>query len=215
MKLSDMLSEMADHGFTDTTPARLKAFINDAYQDICSREGWPFLRAAKDVALTAGDDTVPTTTDIREVRSFVINSEYLTLTPIEDDELDKVYAGSLSQTGLPQYYYFEGDTTIKVYPTPDSDYTGTIRYVRIPPDLSADADTPIIPERHHRTIVLSALVSAYRMEDDAELSMVFEAQLENRLARMRRDVFIKQTDRPKTVRMINPDSYDYDYYGGW
>lgn len=211
MNLNDMKEELADHGFEDLSDTRLTAFINDAYWDIASREPWPFLEAqVTNITTTAGSADITEPSDFGQVQSIVIDSQGITLQPKRWEWINKNYSGSLTTTGLPYYYYFIGNQ-VKLYPIPDAAYTLTMQYLSVPTALTAGSDTPILPTRHHRVIVLGALISAYNMEDDGESADRFEKQYEKRLALMRNDLWQRQYDRPDFVDAIADDDF-YDFY---
>ena len=43
MDVEAMISDIDDHGFEDSSEERKLAVLNDVYQDVLSREAWPFL----------------------------------------------------------------------------------------------------------------------------------------------------------------------------
>lgn len=211
MNLNDMMEEMSDHGFTDLQATRLTGLINDAYYDVCSREPWPFLEAqVSNITTTAGSADITEPSDFGQVQSIVIDSQGIALVPKRWEWINQNYTGALTSTGVPLYYYFVGDQ-IKLYPVPDAAYTLTLQYLRYPTPLSAGLDTPILPTRHHRIILLGALVSAYNMEDSGDEADRFEKQFEKRIALMRNDLWMRQYDRPDFVQAV-ADSDAYDYY---
>lgn len=206
-----MLEEMKAHGFADTSPAILTGLINDAYQDLCSQELWPFLMKDTTVTLTAGNDVLPGVADCRAVKALVIPSQGVTLTPVDPQELLQNRTAALSSEGMPSLYYFTAGQ-IRVWPVPDTSYDVRVRYVRVPADLSGIGDAPILPARHHRVVVLGALVAAYTMEDDPELAAQFQNLQMSRISRMREDLHTEQVDRPQTIRITDPDNW---YSDGW
>lgn len=214
MTLNDMIEELQDHGFEDTTDTRLTAFLNDAYWDIASREPWPFLEASSSaITTTAGSADITEPTDFGQVISMVIDSNGVNLMPKRADWINKTFSGALTSQGIPSYYYFIGNQ-IKLYPVPDATYTITLQYLSVPAALEAGSDTPILPARHHRTLVLGALVSAYNMEDDGEQADRFERQYEKRITMMRNDLWTRQLDQPDQMQTgwwDDDASYPFDY----
>lgn len=205
-----MRTEMQEHGFSDTSTARLNALLNDAYYEVCSRYPWPFLEA-EDASVTlaaASGDPGSLPTDLRAVVSLVNNSDGgWALVPERWEYLQKVYAGALTLPAPPVYYYFVADT-LHTFPLSDKAYTFQMRYIRFPVALVNDTDVPYIPERHRRVIVLGALRAAYRMEDDAELGQVFENQFEARIQQMVEDLTRHDYDRPERF-FITTNDFDW------
>lgn len=202
--VQDIMDAMTDHGFSDTTNARKIELINDAYQDICSREAWPFLEKQASVATVIGTAALSSQpADFNDVISLVIDSTSDILVPMRLDDITKRFSGSLTQRGKPAYYYrVAGQITL--YPIPDSVYTLTLSYVAAPTKLVNTSDVPLLPDRHARAILLGAVASAYDMEDDTDLAMKFDAKFEKRIQTMKYDLMSFQFDRPDTV---------YDMYG--
>lgn len=208
-----MRTEIQEHGFTDTSTARLNALINDAYYDVCSRYPWPFLEAETTVTLTTGSSTPASApAALRSVLALVDDSSNVgsPLLPERWDVLAKRFAGSLTVNGQPQYYYFVGDV-LRTFPPSDGAHTLTLKYLQYPVALANDTDQPIVPDRHRRVIVLGALVGAYRMEDDPELAAVFEQQFEKRIQMMVEDVTRKQYDRSARTYILNDDDEWFDW----
>lgn len=212
MLVSEMISEIKDHGFDDITDARLLGFINDTYWDICSRESWPFLELSATPTVDAtGLVTAPT--DIGKVLKLVDTGLGTVLEPIRLDAFTAYHANELSKTGNPYAYYFIGDA-LHVYPV-SSTNSLALRYIRVPAALTASPDSsPIMPARHHRVFVLGALVKCFLLEDDAENAGVFSNMLETRISQMREDLWKHQLDRPDTIQDLDNDSGWIGMLGG-
>lgn len=209
MDVAAIFSELDDHGFEDTGNTRKLAILQDTVYDVCSREPWPFLEQTASITLSSGSTSVATLpSDFRAALALVIPSVGV-LTPERLDTVTKSYLSQSSVSGQPYLYYFIGET-MRVYPTPDANYTATLMYLRVHPVLTAnsvEADI-LVPVRHHRVLVLGCLAKLYAMEDDTELSSVFMQQYEQRLQLMEADLWKKQYDRPERVVDIWDD-------GGW
>jgi hypothetical protein len=137
-------------------------------------------------------------TDFSDALSLVINTSSIALVPIRLDDLTKRFTGNLTQPGIPSYYYFVG-SQINLYPVPDSIYTIKLSYISSPVKLTAAGDTPVLPDRHARVILLGAVASAYDMEDDTDLALKFDQKFERRIATMKYDLMTQQFDRTDTV----------------
>lgn len=214
--VSEIITILDDHGFSDAVTQTKVDAINDAYWDVCSREPWPFLEKSASVSFTAGDDTPTMPTDFRAVLSLFIPAQSLVLQPERLDTLAKNYPAQLGSTAAadrnrPLFYYFVGNE-LRLYPTPDAAYTATLFYVSWPAELTSGTleAAIMVPARHHRVLVSGALSHLYRQEDDPDNAMLFETQLEKRLQSMRNDVYQRQFDRPDRVVDVYGDDYlDY------
>jgi hypothetical protein len=204
-----IFSELDDHGFEDTGNTRKLAILQDTVYDVCSREPWPFLEQTASVAISSGNAVITLPSDFRAALALVIPSVGV-LTPERLDTVTKSYLAQSAPTGQPFLYYFVGES-MRVFPTPDANYTTTLMYLRVHPVLTAtSAESEIlVPVRHHRVLVLGCLAKLYAMEDDTELSAVFMQQYEQRLQLMEADLWKKQYDRPERVVDI------WDNGGGW
>lgn len=207
MLVSEMLSEVRDHGFDDLTDTRILGFLNDTYWDICSREAWPFLEASA-ALVTNSSGLVTSPTDIGKVISITSNvSGKPNLQPQDLGEFSKRNNYELALTGDPYVYYFVNDD-LYVHPIPAaSDHT--IRYIRVPAALTVSPDSsPIIPVQHHRLVVLGALVNCYTLEDDPEQAGVFTNRYEQRLMQARNDLWRRQFDRTDVIVDMESDATD-------
>lgn len=205
-----MISEMQDHGFDDLDTDRLLGFLNDAYYDICSREPWPFLEAESDIATVAATATLTLPTDYNKTLSLINLTTGITLLPDRREAVQKTFAPNLTQSGQPGYYYFLGTSQMNLYPVPDRAYTLRLTYVRRPTALVAGTGgtaTPIFPVPFHRLVVLGALVRAFSMEDELETAQAFAEQYEDRIQKMRDDLWTRQFDKPDYI----VDVFDWDY----
>lgn len=213
MNVSDIIAELDDNGFADTDVTRKIALINDVIQDVCSREPWPFLEKTASVTLTAGVEQVTLPSDFRAALSLVIPGVGI-LTPERMDTVTKSYISVASATSVPSrptLYYFIG-SAMYLYPAPDVNYTATLRYLSVSADVDSNtlAANIIIPQRHCRVITLGTLARLNAMEDDPELSALFDGMYEARIQRMEQDLWKRQYDRPdRVVDLWN----DYDYWG--
>jgi hypothetical protein len=213
MDVADMISEMNDHGFTDTASARKVAMLNDALYDISSRNAWPWYLTTATLSFD-GTSNAPTTgypTNLNLVYdlSRTDGSRFYPLTPIRLDDLDK-RGVDLAQVGDPYEYYFIGDA-LNVNPRPGAGTTLRLRYYKVPTamtdtTLSAAVDLPL---HWHRVLTLGALYRLYDLEDDPELSVRFQQHFEQRIDTMTGEL-IQQVDRPEYIHPV--DGFDNDWW---
>jgi hypothetical protein len=117
---------------------RCNRLINEAYQEICEQEAWPFLEAtttgAAPLAISDLRDVlyvIDTTNDRKLISADVRN------VADTDPQFD-------TTLGTPYCYWLSGDT-VEVYP--GSTDSLSVRYTRVPSDLASDGDTSVIPSR--------------------------------------------------------------------
>lgn len=212
--VQDMIDEFNDHGFTDTSITRKVAVINDTLWDICSREPWPFLEKTTTLDF---DGTNPNPTnqpaDFKAVLSLIRTDNGDPLDPERRDVLERKYGGVLTSAGQPVAYYFLGNQ-LRVFYVPGAG-TGVLRldYLAQQNALTqASLETDILlPAQHHRVIVLGALYKLYDMDDDFDIGASFQQQYEDRILKMRGDIWVRQYDRPDRIYGI--DDFDLQFLG--
>lgn len=169
MDFGTLRLEVASRGFdyllTDNAgEQRLKRWVNLAYTEVCESDDWSFLRTT-----TTGTAPLSVTDlgSISNVRNSTLDQglEYR-------DERDLIdLFGDLTATGDARFYYMTSDTTIATYPA-DTTSTLKVTYYKIPTELSADSDTPLVPSRYHMAIVEYAVAHAYKDNDNPQAAQV-------------------------------------------
>lgn len=211
MTPQDILDELNDHGFTDTSTTRKLAVINDTIFDIVSRQPWPFLEAVLDLTFD-GSSATPTNwpTDFRALLTLVNSSTGDKLEWLRLDDIYRRQGNQITLVDVPTNFYFVGKT-LKVWPVPPSGTTLHMPYLR--KQVAVGASDPesaiLIPAEHHRAISLGALYKLYDMEDDFDISQRFQAEYEARLQTMVGELFESQYDRPERVYDIDTDILEY------
>ena len=210
--LADLRSGLVDHGFADMAVARQDELINDAYLDICTREDWPFLFERQEIPIAADTELVQLPSDFSTMQALVIEADGYpgsALEPMRPETAEKRFSDADTATGVPTYYWIYGPSSIashagglpmnlKVWPMTDIAYTLTAIYIATPIALAGPTDVPVLPPEYQRTILMGALVNAYQLEDEIQMSQRQEQLLEKRLGMMR-DLLMQQVDRPQVV----------------
>jgi hypothetical protein len=180
--------------------------------DICSREPWPFLEKEAQLNFD-GTSPAPTNqpTDFKALLTLKRNDNGNPLDPERYDVMQRKYGNVITQSGQPVIYYFLGNS-LRVWQVPSAG-TGvlTLDYLATHATLtqtSVETDF-LIPPAHHRAVVLGALYKLYDMDDDYDIGASFQAQYEDRILKMRTDVWMRQYDRP--ARMYGIDDFDLQF----
>ncbi|MDE2098585.1 MAG: hypothetical protein KGL39_15125 [Patescibacteria group bacterium] len=209
--VQDMIDEINDHGFTDTSVTRKVALINDTVWDICAREPWPFLEKKATLSFD-GTNPSPTNfpTDFRAVMSIIRTDNGDPLDPERYDVMKRKYGQTLLSAGQPVAYYFLGET-LNIYYVPSSSMTLDMEYLSNHPALTQSSlETAfLIPPQHHRAILLGTLYKLYDMDDDYDIGASFQAQYEDRILKMRTQLWTRQYDRPDRIYGI--DDFDLQF----
>lgn len=210
MDVSEMITDLGDHGFTDASTTTKLRVLQDAIWEIEGLRPWPFLETSTNLSFD-GSSGLATNfpANFRSALLLKNADSGLRLEPVDQTDLEDHVGTQLTKVGAPVYYYPEAER-LKLWPVPPSGTTVRMRYLRFSDEIEqATLESAIlIPKRHHRVIVLGALIRLYDMEDDPELAARFQSHYESRLERMVEDLFRKQYDRSEYVRVTDPDSWD-------
>lgn len=213
MTVQDIITEINDHGFSDSgTTLKVRA-INQAIKNIAYRKPWPFLEKVTTLTFS-GSSATPSNTpsDLRAVMKIINTTTGSRIRFKRTDDMEEAYGSQLTTAGVPYFYYFEG-TTLKVWQVPSATQTLRLRYLRTAPNVvDSDPESAIIvPPDYHETIVLRALYRLYILEDDAEMAVYFKNLYDENIADMTDALFTLQHDEPEYVHVIDADDYDYDW----
>lgn len=215
MDVPTIMSIFVGYGFeTDdelTDDRKLEA-LNETYWDACGREAWPFLEKSFDLTYD-GTSFLATNNpgDINSVTAVFRVSDGWVLQPWRTDDFYQNYGDSLTQSGSPMLYFFEGGV-LNVYPIPAATDTVRVKYVKVPAELTAtSAETDIVlPKRYHRSVlVMGTLAKLAMFQDDPDMAQQYDVLYERALAQMIEDQLQQQTDRPDFIHVSDWDNYDY------
>lgn len=182
MTLSDLRTELKSRlngpGYKHLTDTRATRLINRAYHRICEGDDWVWLRTS-----TTGSAPI-TVSDLRTVLSVVDTTTQAVLTHLDERQIIDNVDPILTDTGTPEYYYRTSDTVLSVYPANTSD-TLKVTYIKVPTDLSADGDTPVVPTRYHLAIIDAAQCDALKDYGKYDEARACEANFQSLLNEMR------------------------------
>lgn len=149
--------------------ADIDTVINEVYREVLAIDTWPFLHV--DVAATAlaGNPSVTVPSPVRTVTSVRVDGKNrLQQTTI--DHLD-VLADEDTSTGEPELYAFVNATTLKVWPTPDVNYSLQVRGYKDEAALTAN-DEPVFDSVFHVLLPYEASVRILQEQGDDESGRV-------------------------------------------
>lgn len=189
---SELKDECLNYGFSSTRyRTRFGQWLNDAQNEVCRRVFVRELLDTATVSTSSGTATYSLPADFVRVTQLLLNDEKLSVDPVSIEWFATLSAAS----GTPRMYALD-EGGLNLYPTPDGVYALTLRYYRDPADMSADADTPVIPAAHQRLLISYALAYGYRAEDDQERAVSYMADYERELARFANDRRGENQDGP-------------------
>ena len=179
------------------------------YHDFVLRELWPF-REVTDTITTAPNtqeyvlSTEFTDIDQQSIISVAVqgtNNRKLGYIPY--NQL-RASAPDLDKTGatIPKYYYIKSGK-IGFWPQPNSAYTIAVDYYKVPTELSADADTPIIPLGYREALVQYALSLEHDFNTDPDLAQKAQNRYEQIIALARNNLLAQPFDTGN-FRVLGP-----------
>jgi len=174
---------------------RAKRWLNEAYiEDVCDEQPWPFLE-------TTVTGTAPLSiADVKDVLYVVDTTNKTRLSSTDIRDVVDVDTDPLT-AGTPHSYYLNGASSLAVYPT-NTTVSLSVRYVKVPAELSADGDVPVLPARFHPMIVDGAMVRAYRDNDEWEAAGQAQQAFDARLGRMTDAMFSRSFDDSQFVQRL-------------
>jgi hypothetical protein len=192
--LSDIVTKVQqrirDTGYSSS---EITNYINDAQNDIFNEYRLPFMQTEQDYTLTPGvadiTNGVGLPTNYVQAVDLVMTSSgaQSALTYIDFAELDRMYPDSEDTTAypvnIPTMWYFYGDT-IKVFPTPASAQTLTLRYYKKPTELSADTDVPEVPSEFREILVMGAAYRVMQVKDNYDQAGVMQNKYDEILQKL-------------------------------
>lgn len=160
--------------------SRIVHWTREAYNDIQRRrEDWRWLHgefSGNTVAATrrydgaamgiasrfsrwiAADENGEPTISLYKTSEGRANEGWLVHLPWPDFRRRFLIGSAATDTGKPAYVTVDPSDQLVLHRIPDADYTVSGEYYKAPQTLSADADEPEMPEKHHMAIVWQALV---------------------------------------------------------
>lgn len=192
-------AELIDQGFDYLPTNRADYFLDFAATEIVEEAHWPF--RAKEVT-----GNLPITiTDLAAVENVTRGEGYVALAPRERQNLIDEFQ-SVTMGGAPQYYWIDGATTIRGFPSDTSSVT--VRYYSSNAWTNGgqtalnDSDTPLIPLRYRELVVLLAKVRAKEDNDDYEEAGIVMQRYTQRLEQAKASLLKNQIDEEKIVKHV-------------
>lgn len=218
--VSELLTELDDHGFDSVSPTRKLSALNAAYYNVCGREPWPFLETGVVRLLFSGTSYEPTNppVDLRAVTSMKLEGTGgYPLTYIRSDDYDNAYGdNTIIAIGNPRLFTIDGARALHFYPAPSAAQVVRVRYIKRPAALTAVTLEAAIalPLEYQRDILING--AAYRllaMDDDTDVAPTFVTFYENAIETMREFLWADQHVTPQFVHPVSFDDLGIDPMG--
>lgn len=186
MTFGELQTEVYSRGFNFLNQdaagrTRVKRWLNEAYLwDVCEAAPWTFLR-------TSTSGTAPLTiADLADVIWVADSTNDQGIAELDEKNLQD-FDPTLDETGRAERWYMTSETTMAVWPV-DTTSTFQVTYRKVPAELAADGDTPVVPSRFHNLIVDGAVIRAYRDSDEFDAADRLQIIQDMGLERMKRQL---------------------------
>lgn len=173
----------------------VSVWLNDAQRKAVLESELRTQEQAQAYETTSGDATLALPEDYARWIDFYdteTNEHPVELTQGEYDAAEVL-------SGRPGAYVVIGEE-ITLYPVPDAAYGLSLRYWRLPQDMSADGDVPEIPPQYHNLLVAYAMQRAYARENDYTASRFWREEWEAGMLKMRGEASHDTAAGPEQVQ---------------
>ena len=192
-----------------TTRNRIKININLGYHNFVLRELWPFRETTGVLNTVAGTQEYDLSTnfsdlDEQNIISVAIQgttNRKLVYWPFNQLRASQPDFDSIGAS-VPERYYFKAGQ-IGFWPLPADVYAVLIDYYKVPTELSADADAPIIPVAYREALGQYALSYEHDFNTDPDLAQKAMNTYEQIVTLARQNLLSQPTDT-EGFRILGP-----------
>lgn len=208
MLVTEMITQIDAHGFTDLATAIKLQAISDAQDDFCQRGAWPFLETDVTVNTVSGSWVLTVASDVSSVLSVFDTVDNFNLKYMRYETLHNTYSSQITNVAqdTASYFYFKG-TEVRLFPTPNSVRALRVLYMKYPTPIALTSDALTIPLRYHRIVLLGALAYLYLMNDAETMADRFQARMEQRIQTSLNDIYTRQYSNPDSVAITSSTEY--------
>lgn len=202
-----------ENGFDDYSVENIRLMANQAVQELGAVSNWGWLEAQPETLLVErGKDTIDLPEDCSKPRRIMVkdSNELYPLENIKVDEFLDSYRKGGETTGSPTKYAIWGTKNnvwqARVFPTPDRDYQAEVWYIKNPKAMESITDTPPLPSKHHRIILLGVLIQCATYSTDEKLASkleVYKAEYNELKDQLFSDDQIASFDKPFVIKEEN------------
>ena len=228
LSLGDVISKgtALAGGRLDISISEASFYANLALQEVATRQAYIGLEALGYSSVTSGENRIGLPSDFDYMKSLRL--DYWNSSSVTTDS--GVSGGSITTTSIrtvkfsseltltdptvvdsaetvnsiPQYYFTYGQW-LELFPSPDSSYSFTMRYVAKQPTLVQSSETPSIDERWHPGWLMKTEEWLRRARNDMEGAMIAQQNYLDYMSSTPSDRAYKQ--QPKIVQGLRVVQY--------
>lgn len=195
----DCINEVLNFGFNDgpqVNRKRVENWVNEAQFEIAREVEGPEYQTTEVMHTKQGTFKYALPEGFMRVQDIFFPELYTRLRPADLQQFDTQNPKLVE--GPPAWYTLYA-TEVWFFPNPSQEYELEFRYLKEPPILKAESDTPVLGKRYLYLLVDYALVRAFKAEDDIEAAQAHKGEFKERLDRYASDVQTRSADRPRNV----------------
>jgi hypothetical protein len=191
---------------TNYDTSEIIQYINDTQNDVFMEYRLPFMETTQNYT------TVANVTDI--TNGSGVPSNYLvaidllnvtggnqTLIPFRDiSALDDIDQTSGSTSTSPEFWYMYGQTP-RLYPTISTALSLTLRYYKMPTQLSANSDIPALPYAFQELLVVGAAYRVMQVKDNYDQAAILQNKYDEILAKLVSNTAVRQVGQSAQQRL--------------
>lgn len=195
-----------DTGYSGT---EIYGYINDAQRDIFNEYRLPFMEALQAYTVVSGTSDITNgsglpTNFVQAIDLIYTDTGGERVIPYQDiREVDYNDPDPDDTTAHPAgspLYWYKYANTIRVYPTPSSNYTVSLRYYKEPTALSGTTDVPEVPSEFEEILILGAAYRVLQVKDNYDQAGVLENKYHELLQKLVMRYSQGQIGRPTIMR---------------
>lgn len=210
MNLAQLRTAVQARGYGTDTVTHQNQLINSVYRRVSAMHQWPWLEVTKSFIATAGTTTYTftslTVTDFQHAQSLrvydpVTGEQVGSQTYLRPQDFYEKQADTLTASGTPEVWTVdEANAQIVLWPIPDLAYSIKFKYVKRPPELSGDSDTPLMDSEYHDILVWGAVKDLAFRERDYQSQSIATGEFMMALKEMERAYGVKNRQNSSQVR---------------
>lgn len=178
---------------TGYSTSEITNYINDAQNDVFNEYRLPFMETTQNYTLASGVADITNGTGlpsnfVQAIDLYLTSSGRESLLEYKDyQEIDLEYPDptdtTVNPSNVPCYWYYFGET-IRLFPAPNDAYTLTMRYIKKPAELSADADVPEVPSEFGELLVAGATYRILQIKDNYDQASIWQNKYDELLQKL-------------------------------
>lgn len=196
----DLTQEVLAHQFAPSQyTSYIQGKINQAQDYIAAQLDFRVLMQKYSVPVAVGTTSYALPADFQRLYNVTLTDGQGQVLPLGAEPLNE-FETQPPSSGQPVRYCIEGNNLL-IYPAPDSAYTITLRYFRLPTALVNANDEPETPPEYWDLLVSFALWHCFERENDYQAAQYHKARFDEDLAKARGELQYDTDDYTQIKRV--------------